>query len=277
MTGYSYRRSYTGPVKAVILDWDGTIVDHGSCASALTIIELFRQHGVQVGMPQVRATTGISPRAQLEAITDMDQVALQWEQIHGFYPTQRDIFSLYRKLIPLLATCLSDFSQPVSGALDAIKTLRNAGLLIATTSCHTSEMMRILAADAVKQGFEPDVSVCSDHVPVARPHPWMCLKAAMDLKLYPMEAIVKVGDTLPDIEEGLNAGMWTIAVARSGNEVGLTEDELDQLTEDDRNTRIIRAREKLSRGGAHYVADSLDDVPQITEEINRRLADGERP
>lgn len=68
---YTYRRTYTGPIKAVILDWDGTIVDHGSCASALTIIELFRLHGVQVGIPQVRATMGLSQRAQLGAVPDI--------------------------------------------------------------------------------------------------------------------------------------------------------------------------------------------------------------
>jgi phosphonoacetaldehyde hydrolase len=105
----------------------------------------------------------------------------------------------------------------------------------------------------------------------------MCFKAAQELQLYPMEALVKVGDTLPDIEEGLNAGMWTIAIAKTGNEVGLSMEELELLTEDDRNTRIIRAREKLSRGGAHYVVDALEDVPQIVDDINRRLSDGDRP
>lgn len=49
------------------------------------------------------------------------------------------------------------------------------------------------------------------------------------------------------------------------------------MSEKDRNARIIRAREKLSRGGAHYVNDSLEDVPKIVEEINRRMADGGRP
>lgn len=277
MDTYTYRRSYTGPIKAVILDWDGAIVDHGSCASIQTNIELFRQHGVQISIQQLRATIGISQRAQIEAIFEMDQVTLQWEQIHGLYPTQKDIYSLYRELIPLQAASIDEFGQPITGALEAIKKLRDMRIQIGTTTSYTVEMLRILAAETIRQGFEPNVSVCSDHVPVGRPHPWMCLKAAMEMQQYPMEAIVKVGDTLPDIEEGLNAGMWTIAIARTGNEVGLDESELEILSDKDKNARIIRAREKLSRGGAHYVADSLEDVPQIVEEINRRMVDGDRP
>jgi phosphonoacetaldehyde hydrolase len=220
---------------------------------------------------------GGNQRAHLEALTDMDQVALQWEQIHGFYPTQRDVYSLYREFISLQAACLGDYGKLIPGSLDVIRDLRGMRIRIGTTTSYTGEMLRILSAEAVRNGFEPDVNICTDHVPSGRPHPWMCIKAAMELQLYPMEAMVKVGDTLPDVEEGLNAGMWTIAIAKTGNELGLTEAELEQLVEVDRNARIIRSREKLSRGGAHYVADSIEDVPQIIDEINRRLSDGDRP
>jgi phosphonoacetaldehyde hydrolase len=179
--------------------------------------------------------------------------------------------------MPLQASCLGDFGQPISGALEAIRDLRNTGIKIGTTTIYTVEMLCTLAAETSQRGFEPDVSICADHVPDGRPTPWMCFKAALELQTYPMEAMVKVGDTLPDVEEGLNAGMWTVAIAKTGNEVGLDESELELLSEKDKNARIIRAREKLSRGGAHYVADSLEDLPQIVEEINRRLADGDRP
>ena len=52
----------------------------------------------------------------------------------------------------------------------------------------------------------------------------MCYRLAMDLRIYPLFACVKIGDTESDMAEGLNAGMWTIGVTRSGNAVGLSEE-----------------------------------------------------
>ena len=43
----------------------------------------------------------------------------------------------------------------------------------------------------------------------------------MNLDIFLMEAMVKVDDTLPGIEEGLNCNMWTISLALTGKEVGL--------------------------------------------------------
>ncbi|MFN8371302.1 MAG: hypothetical protein U0694_00270 [Anaerolineae bacterium] len=48
--------------------------------------------------------------------------------------------------------------------------------------------------------------ICPSHVPAGRPAPFMMYQNAMRLNVYPMAAVVKVGDTMPDIEEGLSAG-----------------------------------------------------------------------
>ena len=92
-----------------------------------------------------------------------------------------------------------------------------------------------------------------------------------------MEAVVKIGDTLTDIDEGLNAGMWTIGLVKSGNEMGLTEQELDALPSDVRKDRLERGYKRMARAGAHYVADSIADVPPLLDSINERLRRGERP
>ena len=43
----------------------------------------------------------------------------------------------------------------------------------------------------------------------------------INLGVSPVDPCVKVDDTTPGIEEGLNAGMWTVGLAMSGNEIGL--------------------------------------------------------
>ena len=92
-----------------------------------------------------------------------------------------------------------------------------------------------------------------------------------------MSAIVKIGDTIPDIHEGLNAGMWTIAVAATGNELGLSQAEAEALPADERDQRLAQARERLQAAGPHYVVDSIADAPPILDQIQNRVASGERP
>ena len=102
-------------------------------------------------------------------------------------------------------------------------------------------MMVLLAKEAEKQGYKPDSTVCAGDVPEGRPAPWMCLRNAEHLQIYPMEALVKVGDTLPDIQEGLNAGMWTIGLVMTGNEIGLNEAELNALSPEE----LVRSKNHL--------------------------------
>jgi phosphonoacetaldehyde hydrolase len=105
----------------------------------------------------------------------------------------------------------------------------------------------------------------------------MCLQNAIQLQTYPMEAFVKIGDTLPDIEEGLNAGMWTIGLARTGNELGMTEEQVAALDPQILHARLSRAYRRMSQSGAHYVVDGISDVMPVLDDINGRLARGERP
>jgi phosphonoacetaldehyde hydrolase len=105
----------------------------------------------------------------------------------------------------------------------------------------------------------------------------MCFENARRLGVYPMEAIVKVDDTTVGIEAGLHAGMWTVGIARSGNIVGLSEDELNRLTSQEQRNLIDAATNELARCGAHLVIDTIADLPIALAQIARALRDGERP
>jgi phosphonoacetaldehyde hydrolase len=88
---------------------------------------------------------------------------------------------------------------------------------------------------------------------------------------------VKVDDTLPGIEEGLNAGMWTVGLTKTGNEIGLNETEIDALEPNDLDTHLEKARSRMDGIGAHYVVEGIWDVPDLLDEITDRLSKGERP
>jgi len=268
---------YTGPLKAVILDWAGTVVDYGSCAPAGVFIEVLARHGVTITMKQARGPMGSEKRAHIAAIAAIPEVGKAWTRAHGRTCTDHDIDAMYVEFVPLQIECLPRFADLIPGTTEAVGEFRRRGLKIGTTTGYNAEMMRVLSAEAAKRGFDPDCVVSANMVPEARPSPWMALKAAALMHVYPMSAIIKVGDTIPDIHEGLNAGMWAIAVAATGNELGLSLAEAEALSANERDERLARARERLHNAGAHYVVDGISDVSPLLDQIEARLAKAETP
>ena len=268
---------YRGPLKAILLDWAGTTLDYGCCAPAVVFIEVFRRHGVPIAMEEARAPMGAHKKTHIRKISEMESVARRWQQQHGREPAEEDIDAMFKDFVPLQMECLANYAELIPGTLEAVKDFRQRGLKIGSTTGYTSDMMRLLLSEARKRGYEPDSSVCADEVPAGRPAPWMCVKNAMNLGVYPFESIVKVDDTLPGIEEGLNAGMWTIGLAKTGNEIGLNETEIDALDPEALKRRMDVAYKRMRQIGAHYVVDGICNVPTVLDDINANLGRGERP
>jgi phosphonoacetaldehyde hydrolase len=228
-------------------------------------------------MEQAREPMGVHKRVHIAQIAQIEAVRRKWQEVHGAPPTEADVDKMFEAFIPAQLAVLADYADLIPGCLEACKAFRDRGLKIGSTTGYTQEMMDLLLAEAARRGYTPDSTVCATEVPAGRPEPWMCLMNAMLLRVYPMEAIVKVGDTLPDIFEGLNAGMWTIGLTMTGNEVGLSEADLNALDPTVREIKRKRAYTRMAQAGAHYVVDDIADVPPLIDEINARLARGERP
>jgi phosphonoacetaldehyde hydrolase len=79
------------------------------------------------------------------------------------------------------------------------------------------------------------------------------------------------------VGEGRNAGMWTIGVCRSGNELGLSLEEEQALAVNERQARLAGAADRLRQAGAHFVVETIADCPKIVDEIAARVERGERP
>jgi phosphonoacetaldehyde hydrolase len=100
---------------------------------------------------------------------------------------------------------------------------------------------------------------------------------AIKLDVHPVEAIVKVDDTVDGIREGTSAGCWAVGLAETGNYVALNEEEIAALSQEDYERKLSRSYNILADAGAHYVINSIIDLPPVIEDINRRLASGEKP
>lgn len=274
---FVFQRSYRGPLKGVLLDWAGTTMDYGCYAPAVVFIEVFKRKGVEISIDEAREPMGAHKRVHIQKITQIESVRRRWEEVHGRTPTDDDVSAMFQEFVPLQLDCLADYADLIPGTLEAVADFRKRGLKVGSTTGYTGEMMTLLCAEATKRGYTPDATVCATDVPAGRPEPWMCLENAKLLRIFPMESIVKVGDTLPDIFEGLNAGMWTIGLAMTGNELGLNEAELQKLDPEVRERKRARAYERMAQAGAHYVVDAISDVPPLLDRINERLARGERP
>jgi phosphonoacetaldehyde hydrolase len=268
---------YRGPLKAILLDWAGTTMDYGCFAPAVVFVEVFERKGVPITMEEARAPMGAHKRVHIAAIAALPSVAKRWREAHGRSCSEEDIEEMFVDFVPRQLAVLARYADLVPGTLEAIAEFRDRGLKIGSTTGYTTPMMKLLLDEAKKRGYSPDTCVAADEVPFGRPEPWMCIENMKRLRIFPPAAIVKVGDTLPDILEGLNAGMWTIGLAKTGNEMGLKLEDIARLTPDELDRRLARAYHRMREAGAHYVVDSIADVPMILDLLEARIASGDRP
>lgn len=274
---FYFQRSYRGPLKAVLLDWAGTTMDYGCYAPAVVFVQVYERKGVPISMEEARAPMGAHKKVHIRKISQLEAVRERWQETHGRAPNEEDVEAMFQDFVPLQLNVLADYADLIPGTLEAVREFRARGLKIGSTTGYTREMMDLLQGEAAKRGYAPDATVCAADVPEGRPAPFMCLQNMIQLGVYPPEAVVKVDDTLPGIEEGLNAGMWTIGLAKTGNEIGLNAKEIAGLGNDELNAKLQRAYTRMAQCGAHYVVDGIWDVPAVVDEIHARLRRGERP
>ena len=262
---------------AAIFDWAGTTVDHGSLAPVRVMQKLFAQHDVPLSAEEARAFMGLPKRDHIAMTLTLPRVLQAWAGRYGAPPDDFTVAQLFTEFVPMQLDILPGYSTLISGVADAVKRMRARGLKIGSTTGYTRPMLDLLLVQTALQGYRPDSAVAPDDVGGGRPHPWMIYENAIRMKVEPLWAMVKIGDTASDIDEGRSAGLWTVGVVRTGNLIGLPEDEWNALPEPRQNELIITARETMTATGAHYVIDSVADIDPVLNQIDQRLSRGERP
>jgi phosphonoacetaldehyde hydrolase len=271
----TYQTSY--PIKAVIFDWAGTMVDFGCMAPVEALVDAFAAHGVTISAADARRDMGRAKHDHVWAILTDPAVAAAWTAAKGAAPTPADGEAIYQALEPLIEAAATRCAQMIPGAAEAAARLAGLGVKIGSGTGYTRQMMSGILAGAAEQGYAPSVVVCAGETPSGRPAPLMTWKALVELDAWPAQACVKVDDATVGIEEGRLAGCWTIGLAASGNGVGLPLEAYQALSETERRTRVAASAAELTAAGADYVVDTVADIGPVLEAIAGRIAAGERP
>lgn len=266
------------PLQAVIFDWAGTLVDFGSLAPTQIFVEAFATFDIGITLEQARGPMGLSKWDHIHQLLQEPTIAAQWNRKFGQVPRNTDVDAIYARFMPMQIAKVGEFSAPIDGAKEVLQWLRINGLKVGSCSGYPREVLKQLLPQAAKEGIAPDHVVAGDELAAGgRPGPYMALANVLALAIEDVRACVKVDDTVPGIEEGLNAGMWTIGLSLSGNEVGYSKEEYLNAPAGDLDARIAVAETKLKKAGSHYVVRTIVDLPAVLVKIAERMRQGETP
>ena len=259
------------PVKAVIFDWAGTMVDFGCMAPVHALVEVFGDEGLSLTDAEARRDMGKAKIDHLRAILANPAVAQRWLAQKNASPTDADVERLYQKLVPAMTAAAAKSARLIPGAAKVASELRALGVKIGSGTGYTREMMAPILTSAAAQGYAPDMVVCAGETPSGRPAPLMAWKTMVELDAYPARACIKVDDAGVGIEEGKAAGCWTVGLSASGNGVGLDLEDYAALSADEKRERVSAAERELKDAGADFVIEDISHLMPVVQDIARRI------
>lgn len=213
--------------KAVMFDVIGTtVVEKDPTVIARSFEKAFRDHGIQVDEARLRANRG---RDKKEII---DVMLKERGAGNDMAP------AVYDSFVRNVEANLHAF-EPRDGAMELFDFLQQCGMKVALGT----GLSRDLFARIMKQIDWPllrfDYVGIPEHGIRPRPHADMLQDMMAKLRLTPMD-VLKVGDTVADIQEGKNAGVATVAILAG-----------------------TQSREMLEQAQPTFVIETLNELRQI--------------
>ncbi|OQP44576.1 hypothetical protein A4H97_09415 [Niastella yeongjuensis] len=192
-------------IQLVVFDIAGTTVrDTGLVARAF--IDAFGEFNMDIPADAVNHVMGFRKVDAIKMLVPDDSNEELIAQIHEAFI--RNILELYKSAPDL---------EPLPYAAETFQQLKQQGIKIALNTGFTRSVTNAVLKRL--QWNTPDiidVVICSDEVPEGRPHPYMLQAIMQQLHITESKAVVKVGDTRVDVEEGRNAGCGLVISVTTG-------------------------------------------------------------
>jgi phosphonatase-like hydrolase len=185
-------------IKMVVFDMAGTTVDENNVVYK-TLHKVINSAGFNFSLDQVLAAG--AGKEKLTAIKDI--IALQDVMADDAIPNK-----IYRSFVVELTTAYDSFElKPQPGAEETFDALRAKNILVVlNTGYDEKTAVNILEKLRWKTGNQIDGLITASDVQNNRPNPDMIVLAMQEFGIEDAAEVVKVGDSIIDIEEGKNAG-----------------------------------------------------------------------
>ncbi len=260
--------------EAVIFDWAGTTVDFGSMAPVAAFRAAFADFGISPTDAEIRAPMGMLKRDHIKAMLKGDRIASEFEARQGRASTGDDAEAIYSRFEPALMNELPSHCELKPGLLKAVELLRSHGIKIGSTTGYTPRMMEVVVREAAAQGYRPDcVATADDAGGHGRPWPYMIFCNMERLGVKRVSSLIKIGDTPSDMQEGRNAGAFTVGIAEGSSAAGCSAAQWTALDGAGRRAALSKAASVLYGAGADLVARSLGDMEEILAAFSSRASE----
>jgi phosphonatase-like hydrolase len=217
--------------KLVVFDIAGTTIEDND-AVGQAFLKAFLSFGLNPTTEQINNVMGLSKPQSIKIILKELDNTTPIAEIHDqFLKNMIEHYSLDENI------------KEIPGAAETFNTLHEMDYYVALDTGFSRDITNIILDKLgwVNQGLV-DAVVSSDQVKYGRPYPYMIFKLMETLHIKSVHDVVKVGDTVADIYEGLNAGCDVVIGVTTGTETKQS------------------FKEKLS--GCHYcVMDDITEVP----------------
>jgi phosphoglycolate phosphatase len=213
-----------------MFDLAGTTVDDRQAGASLVVsalVRAFARAGISIQAQAVHRHRGKEKIEAIQSILEAEHLVGHAAQIQEFF-----LADLNGQLGMLVE---------IDSAADVFRELKERGIRVAVGSGFPTDIVeRIVMQMGWKEAGLIDYAGSAEQVGAGRPDPKMIRHAMHCLSIVDPKRVLKVGDTMADIEEGRNAGVWTVGVLTGS-----------------------QSKEDLVGAGADFVLPSIREVPGL--------------
>lgn len=198
-------------IELIVFDMAGTTVyDNDDVHGAL--IKAFKAYGMEISRKAANSVMGLAKPTAIKQLLEFKYA--------GDRPIDKafinEIFERFQEEMIAFYQVKENVAEK-EGVTETFRALKKKGIKIALDTGFSRKVVEVILENLKWQEDELiDCSVTSDEVVHGRPYPDMIFKAMAETNVNKIKNVVKVGDTVSDIQEGLKAGCGLVIGVTTG-------------------------------------------------------------